>query len=55
MSKVVRIGSKVRHDFSEEVGTVIAWRKDENGYDYKVKWDVISTPDWYQRKVLVVL
>lgn len=55
MNKVMRMGSRVRHDFSKELGTVIGWRKDKNGYDYKVKWDAISTPDWYQLKVLEIV
>lgn len=53
-SKVMRIGSRVKHNFSGELGTVIAWRKDKHGYDYKVKWDNVS-PDWYQLKVLELL
>lgn len=54
-SNRVMIGSVVRHDFSGQIGTVIDYKRREGNYNYKVKWRNISTPHWYQRKVLEIV
>jgi len=54
-SNRVMIGSIVRHDFSGQIGRVIDYRRREGNYNYKVQWRNITTPDWYQRKVLEIV
>jgi hypothetical protein len=54
---VIRIGDTVQHDYSKELGKVLAWRKNKLGYDHKVSFylkdfDNYRT-DWYRREVLV--
>lgn len=54
----IMIGSKVEHDYSGYRGVVKAYRRNPQGYNYQVDFQVgpdeIRT-DWYQRKVLVLL
>lgn len=54
---VIRIGDRVAHDFSKNIGVVLAWRKDPKGYDYKVRFfipeQMTYKEDWFKREVLV--
>jgi hypothetical protein len=54
MSKIM-IGSMVKHNFSFERGTVLAYRRDPDGYNYQVRFhldDGGERTDWYKREVL---
>ena len=54
----IMIGSKVRHDFSKEIGYVLAFRRDPNKYNYQVEWHTVVggklnlKVDWMKREVL---
>lgn len=61
MSKRVMIGSKVRHDYSGEIGYVLAYRRNKERYNYQVEWQTVVggklhiKTDWYRREVLILL
>lgn len=58
MANVIKVGDKVRHDFSRELGTVKAIQdvnEDTSGYDYLVEWVLQNgetRQDWMKRVVL---
>ena len=54
MSKILRIGDTVYHDFSKDKGVLIGWRKDPTGYEYQIRFeDPENKTDWFKREVIV--
>ena len=54
MARII-IGSKVKHDFSRYIGTVLAFRRDPWKYNYQVKFLLFNgeyKTDWFKREVL---
>lgn len=54
-NRLLYIGERIYHDFSGTHGIILEYRKDPQGYNYKIHWqDGKNTIDWCKRKVLRV-
>jgi len=54
--KQLNTGDKIRHDFSKTIGTVIDYRTNADGYNYRIDWDDMRLKsDWYTRAVLEIV